>query len=253
MKIINAGLVSAGGISKSFAARMPALLRTIGPIKATSVRVSRRIANSLRAGYPVEHYQALGDCALLWIALPEAALDRVLGELSREPSLARKMIIVCGAARASRNLPFCSATLDAVPGDERVLVAEGDAPALRELRRLAAAERRTLIEIPSDAKSSYLAGVHLASNLLLPFFGAAVETLRYAGFSRTQATHIAEGLGARTLRSYAKAGKKAWNGAIAIDLRASCERDLLVLRDTDPVHAALYQRGIEQALDYFKE
>jgi len=45
-----AGLVGAGGVGRSFLARMPALLERIGPVKGASLRVSRRIANGLRAG-----------------------------------------------------------------------------------------------------------------------------------------------------------------------------------------------------------
>jgi hypothetical protein len=253
MKALRAGLICAGGVSKSFIARLPALLRTVGPVKATSLRVARRIANSLRAGHPVEDYATLNRCALIWIALPEAALDRVLRELSSEISISGKMMVICGTARSSTGLCAGSATLDAIPGDEHTLVAEGDADALRELRRLASAERRRLIEIPAAAKSSYLAGVHLASDLLLPYVDAAVEMLRASGFSRSQATQIAEGLGTGVLRAYAKAGRKAWSGAMTLDLRGSRERDLGAIRGADPIRGALYERGIEQALEYFKE
>jgi hypothetical protein len=145
------------------------------------------------------------------------------------------------------------AALNAIPGDEGTLVAEGHLSAIRELRRLAAADRRRLIEIPADAKPLYWAGVHLASDLLLPYFGAAVEMLRRCGFSRSQATTVAAGLGFRALRAYTKAGPKAWSGATALDLRASRERDLRTIRSADPVRSALYERGIEQALEYFKD
>jgi hypothetical protein len=255
MKTLEAGLISAGGFSKSFLARMPTVLRTLGPVKATSFRVARRITNAARAGHPVETYAALSDRALLWIALPEAALDRVLHELSAEASLAQKMIVICGAARGSATLRAagCVATLDAIPGDEGTLVAEGHPSVLRQIRRIAAAEQRKLIEISPAAKPSYLAGVHLASDLLLPYFSAAVEMLRDSGFSRAQATRIAEGLGARALRAYAKAGTKAWNNATALDLRASRERDLASIRSADSRRARLYERAIEQALEYFKD
>lgn len=255
MNKLEAGLISAGGFSKSFLARMPAVLRMLGPVKATSLRVARRIANSARAGHPVETYAALGDRALLWIALPEAALDRVLHEVASEPSVAEKMMVICATARSSANLHAggCVATLNLIPGDEHTLVAEGNAAVLREIRRIAAAEHRRLIEIPAAAKPSYIAGVHLASDLLLPHFGAAVEMLRSAGFSRTQATRIAEGLGSRALRAYGKAGTKAWSNATALDLRASRERDLAALRAADPVRGELYRRGIEQALEYFRD
>lgn len=103
-----------------------------------------------------------------------------------------------------------------------------------------------MIEIQPGSKTRYLAGVHLASNLALPYFAAAVETLRASGFSRREAARIVETLGTRSLRAYTKAGRKAWNGATASDLRQSLEHDL------DPPLAALYRDGIEQALRYFE-
>ena len=255
MKTLKAGLISAGGVSQSFVARMPALLKTVGPVKATSARVARRIANSLRAGSPVEGYGALNGCPVIWIALPEAGLDRVLREFSAEAPLAGKKIVICGTARPSGSFPELAdafvATLDCVPGDERTLVAEGHPMALREIDRAAVAERRKLIKIAM--KPAYLAGVHFASGLLLPYFSSAVEMLRQTGFSRMEATRVAEGLGSRTLRAYAKAGRKAWSRVAAIDLRASRERDGAAIRAADGPRAALYERGIEQALEYFKD
>ena len=54
-----AGLVGAGGVGRSFLARMPALLERLGPVKGTSLRVSRRIANGLKTGTGVRDYTAL--------------------------------------------------------------------------------------------------------------------------------------------------------------------------------------------------
>ena len=254
MKSLPTGLVSAGGVSKSFLARMPAVLRSIGPVKATSFRVARRIANSLRAGHPVENYSDLRDCDLIWIALPEAALDRALREVSGEVALDGKMVVICASARGSQSVVLPGArvaTLDAIPSEPRTLIAEGDATVLAEFRRIAAAERRKLIAIEPASKASYLAAVRLASDLLLPYFGAAVETLRSAGFSRPEATRIAIGLAGGALRAYAKGGRKAWSSSTALDLRRSRDRDMAAIRATDPVCARLYEQGIQQALEYF--
>jgi len=256
MRTLKTGLISAGGVSKSFLARMPALLNTIGPVKATSFRVARRITNSLRAGHAVEPYSALEKCDLVWIAVPESALDRILAEFSTQAAVHGRMIAICGTARSSSGTGLLRgarlATLNVVPGDERTLIAEGHPSILREFRRLIAAEQRKLIEIEPQGKALYQAGVHLASDLLLPYFSAGVETLRTAGFSRSEAARIAEGLAARALRAYAKAGKKAWRATTALDLRRSRECDLDGIREVDPRRASLYERGMEQALEYFK-
>ncbi len=249
---MNTALVCAGGVNQSFVARMPALLRSIGPVKASSLRVARRITHTLKAGRAVDAYSEL-DAGLIWIAVPEAALDRITLEVAREVAIDDAMIVLCATRRDSlwptalRNRGSRVATLDAIQADEQTLIAEGHTGVLKELQRVASADGRKLIEIQPGSKTRYLAGVHLASNLALPYFAAAVETLRASGFSRREAARIVETLGTRSLRAYRKAGRKAWNGATASDLRQSLARDL------DPPLTELYRHGIEQALRYFED
>lgn len=242
MKRQPAGLVCAGGVTRSFLARMPKLLGSIGPLKATSYRVARRISNSLRAGRAVDTSAALVSCHVIWIAAAEPALDQIAAELP--PGIPT---IVCDTFRDSSRIPIArTATLHAIPPDERTLVAEGDADVIRYLRRVAAADRRKLIEIRTESKPLLLAGMSLATHIALPWIAAAVESLRAAGLSRAEATRIVEQLGERTLRSYAKAGIKAWSPAAATELRRA-----LAVRLPDPRLDNLYRTGIERTLQFF--
>jgi hypothetical protein len=237
VKARRAGLVCAGGVTQSFVARMPALLASIGPLKATSYRVARRISNSLHAGRAVESYSALAACRAIWIVAPESAIDKIAAELP--PGIPA---IVCNTSRVFAR----AATVHAIPPDEQTLVAEGDADAIRYLRRVAAADRRKLIEIPTASKPLFLAGVNLATHIALPWIAAAVESLRAAGFSRIQATRLVEELGGRTLRSYAKAGAKAWSPAAEAELRRAMDANL-----PDPRLSEVYRHGIRRALQFF--
>lgn len=246
-----AGLITAGGIGHSFLSRMPRLLAEVGPVKAASFRVARRIVNSLHAGHAVRDYSGLELCRLIWLAVPEPMLDRAIRELASRGWLEGRMVVLCDSARDSGALGSLHekgarvASLDALPeSDERTLVAEGHADALRELRRLAAAEKRTLIEIQTDCKALYVAGVHLASHLVLPWIGAAVESLRAAGFSRIAATRAVEGMSTHALRAYTKAGRKAWSFTAVESVRA--------IRGADPRLAKLYAEGVAIALRYFQ-
>lgn len=253
------GLIGAGGVTRSCLSRMPVLLGRIGPVKAASFRVARRIANSLRAGKAVVHYADLSSCDLLWVAVPDAGLDRVFRDLASAVPLAGKIVVLYGSTRDSFwPSPLLAggarvATLNSVDeSNEKLFVAEGDPSAMRELRRLIALEKRSLIELRAASKALYLAGTHLASHILLPWIAAAVESLRDAGLSRAEATRLANALGARALRSYAKAGAKAWSPAAAERLRLSVARDIDTIRGADSRLAALYADGVEQALGYFE-
>jgi hypothetical protein len=249
------GLITAGGVSQSFLARMPALLGAVGPVKAASLRVARRIVNSLRAGYAVDDYSALESCQLIWLAVPEAAFDRVTRELVVQIPLENKMIVLCGSTRDSLG-PVTGARVASLnpveKSDERTLVAEGHPDVVRELRRLAVAEKRKLIRVRSGLKPMYLAGIYLATHLTLPWIAAAVESLRAAGFTRAEATRTVEALGNRTLRAYGKAGRKAWSHLTAVDLRRSVEHDLRNISAADPRLAALYAAGVAQTLGFFE-
>jgi hypothetical protein len=259
MKPLVMGLIAAGGVNQSFLARMPVLLARIGPVKAASFRVARRIVNTLRAGEAVANYAALAVCDLIWIVVPDVGLDRVTRDLAAATPLAGKTAVLCGSARDSLwPSPLLGGgarvvTLNCVEeSSERLFVAEGEAVAMRELRRIIAAEKRKFIELRTASKGLYLAGVHLATHLLLPWIAASVESLRDAGLSRIEATHIASALGGRALRAYAKAGPKAWSPEAAHHLRLSISRDLDTIRGVDPRLAALYADGVELALRYFE-
>ena len=253
------GMIGAGGVNRSFLARMPVLLARMGPIKAASFRVARRIRNSLRAGEAAMDYAALAPCDLIWIAVPDASLERISRELAAATPLAGKIAILCGSTQDSFwPSPLLAggarvATLNCVEeSNERLFVAEGDPVAMRELRRVIAAEKRRLIELRAASKALYLSGVHLVTYLLLPWIAASVESLRDAGLSRTEAIHVANALGGRALRAYAKAGPKAWSPTAAARLRLSIARDLDTIRGVDPKLAVLYADGVEQALRYFE-
>ncbi len=253
------GMIAAGSVNRSFVARMPVLLGSMGPVKAASFRVARRIANTLRAGHAVSNYTAFERCDLIWFAVPDAGIDRVSRDLAAATPLTGKIAVICGSTRDSF-WPGALlaggarvATLNSVEeSGERMFVAEGDPEAMRILRRAIAAEKRKLIELRAASKALYLSGVHLATHLLLPWIAASVESLRDAGLSRVEATHVANALGNRALRAYAKAGPKAWSPSAAERLRLSITRDLDTIREVDPRLAALYAAGVEQALRYFE-
>ena len=253
-----AGLVGAGGVSQSFVARMPALLEHLGPVKGSSLKVSRRMANGLRAGVGVDDYTELAPCDLIWICAPEYLLDSLASELASAIPLLGKMVVLCDVLRDSlwpsplRTAGARIATLNCLPESlERKFVAEGHPRTLAELRKLLARDRRRLIEIRPATKPLYLAGVHLASHLLLPWIAGAAESLRAAGFARSEAVSAVEALGERALRAYGKAGDKAWNRAVAEQLQRAVAEDFETLRQTDTRLAALFSDGGERMLRYF--
>lgn len=252
------GLVGAVGVTRSCLARMPALLDRLGPVKGSPFRVSRRIANGLRAGEGVAEYAAMESCQIILICVPEARLDTVSLELAAAIRLAGKTVVLSEVLRDSlqpsplRTAGARVATLNCMPEtDERGFIAEGHAAAVSELRRLLALDQRKLIELLPATKPLYLMGLHMGTHLLLPRIAAAVESLRAAGFTRTEATRAVSAFGEAALRGYDKTGAKAWKAAAAERMQGAIARDLAVIRQTDPRLAALFLQEAEQTLRFF--
>jgi|GEM_PF-1171074 len=253
-----AGLIGAGGVNQSFLARLPAVLEQLGPVKGSSLKVSRRIANGLRAGFGVDDYQELAPCRLIWILAPETALDFITTELASAVPMMGKTVVLCDALRDSlRPSPLRTTgarvvTLNCMPESaERKFVGEGHPAALVELRKLLAMDRRKLIELRPACKPLYFAGAYMGSQLLMPWIAGAADSFRAAGFSREEAVGAVEALGVRALRGYAKAGDKAWNRATAERLQRAIAPRAETLRFTDTRLAALFSDGSDRMLRYF--
>jgi hypothetical protein len=253
-----AGLIGAGGVNQSFLARLPAVLEKLGPVKGSSLKVSRRIANGLRAGFGVDDYCALAPCGVIWILAPETSLDFIAAELACAVPLTGKTVVLCDALRDSlRPSPLRTAgarvvTLNCLPeSSERKFVGEGHPTALAELRKLLALDRRKLIELRPATKPLYFAGAYLGSQLLMPWIAGAAESFRAAGFSRDEAVGAVEALGVRALRAYGKAGDKAWDRTTAERLHRAIARDLDTLRFNDSRLATLFSDGSDRMLRYF--
>jgi hypothetical protein len=257
------GLVCAGGVNQTFLARMPALLRRLGPIKTSSFRVSRQTANSLRAGYAASHYSALEPCQLILVSVPESRIECVLREMAartpiREASCSKNMVVLCGCVRDSltpnplHGTGARIASLNLIPDSrEQIFVAEGHPETVRCLRALFTQSKRKVIVLKPGTKPLFFAGIHAGAPLLLPWIALGIASLRAAGFSRSEAVMVGEILGVRALRKYAKAGAKAWNSETESFLRGALDTDIPAIRSRDPRLAELYEQGIRLALAQF--
>jgi len=254
------GLVCAGGVNQSFLARTPALIGGLGPIKGSSLRVSRRIANSFRLGSGVDDYIAFKNCGLILISVPEANLDTISAQLAGAVPLQGRHVVLCDLKRDS----FCPsplrtsgarvATLNCLPeSQERTFVAEGNPALVARLRKLLAQDRRKLIELEPVTKPLYWFGVFLGGFMPLPWIAGAVESLRAAGFSREEATNVVEEMTNRAVRGYTRAGNKAWNRAEGMRLHQEIRKNFDTIRFTDSRLAALYLANLEGLLQIISQ
>lgn len=209
-------LVGAGAVSRSFLAQLPAVAEHLGPVKSVSYRLASRIANAMRAGYPVADYPDLDRVQIVLISMPCRSLSRTVSELAEAAvSWRGKTVILCDANEDRGALALlaakgaATASLMPLEGfDGKRLLIEGDRVALAAARRLLGGGEIRFVEIRERSKAAYLAGIRFLTTLSAPMFSAANDCFRSAGLGSKLAAQIIENLGERTLRSYLSAGRK---------------------------------------------
>lgn len=212
------GLIAVGATGQAFLARLSGVRDRLGPVHSPTRRAASRIVNSLRAGIAVTDLAVFSRCAIVLIAVPDAALAATLSAMfAAKVNWARKTIVLCNSLRDSTALSQVRdrgahiASLDIVPSTEQIrFVAEGDAAAISELRRILG--RANLLVLEGGGKARYQAGILFATELTLTFAAGAVESLRAAGLTRPQSVAIVESLVTQMARSYGKAGPRSSAG-----------------------------------------
>jgi predicted short-subunit dehydrogenase-like oxidoreductase (DUF2520 family) len=225
-------LVGAGPVSRSFLARLPAVAEHLGPVKGFSFRLASRMANALRAGFPVADYAALDHSRMILLWQPPRSLGRVLAELAAAPiDWRHKTVILCAAEGDSSALAVlaalgaATASLAPLGGfDTNRILIEGDRPALAAARRLLAHGEVKVVELRRGTKAVYLAGITFLSTFPAPLLAAAGDCLRLAGLNSQLANQVVDRLSQQALRTYLRGGRKAWAETEARAELAALER-----------------------------
>jgi predicted short-subunit dehydrogenase-like oxidoreductase (DUF2520 family) len=255
-----AALVGAGRLSTSFLSRLPGLIDYLGPIKAQTYRLASRLANNLRAGYSVKTYEELDDSRIILIAVPDPDLRKTVDDLARAKVHWRgKVAVVCGTSSDSNQLGAlmsagaATASLDEIDGFEgSKYVAEGHNRALREIRRLIERNGAKMLQLRPRQKAVYAAGVSFATSLITPLIEASFECLSRAGLTPARASSVIGTLVERSVRGYAKAGKKAWSGPLAHGYSVEAMRQADALARIDPLLSEYFEQNCRFALRLLK-
>jgi hypothetical protein len=257
-KSLKLALVLSGPVRRYPVTRLRNLAEHLGPVKAQSYRQASRIANALRAGYPVHEYKELARSRVVLLCAPEkkfAALAAELGSAALE--WRRKVVVICGgpfdsgslAELAARGAEIASVHCLEEAQQPRFLV-EGDRLAVRYARRLIEGGGGIAIEIRRNYAGVCAAGVAFASWLLLALVDAAAVCFRQAGLAPRKAGAIVERVGQRTLRAYLKAGRRACRVLATAEERTAFHYQLESLRKAQPELAGLFLELAGLALNH---
>ena len=240
-------MIGQGGLAFSYLGRLSSFLNALVLVKGTNERTSSRLRNALRAGKWVNDYKELARCRILWIAVSDDSLPRILKDLASQLSLSNRTIVLCNTPRDSGMFPLLAekgakiATLYLMPqSDERIFILEGDPAVVKELQEMLEADNRKTIELKPGTKPMYISGLHLCAHLVLPFAGAAVESFRLAGLTRSQATLAMMAIAGNALRSYVRGADKALPRAEAEQMQNVLDEYRGAIRELNPRMAELY-------------
>jgi hypothetical protein len=192
------GLIAAGPVSPALA-RLPDLHTQLGPVAAASVRVASRIANQLKAGQPTRIEQ-LQSTSLLLVSGPESAIPALLNLARDAPwEWQNKTLVLLDTRLEGRDLQEFAgrgaavATLDPIDGFGEVrFCVDGDAAALRQLKRFLGAVRAPYFTLEQGKKQVFSAGLAFTGTLATPLLAAAVDCFRNAGLDPKQAAALEE-------------------------------------------------------------
>jgi predicted short-subunit dehydrogenase-like oxidoreductase (DUF2520 family) len=210
-------LVLTGQVRRYPLARLSSLMQHLGPVKGVSYRQASRIANTLRAGYPVKHYEDLGRARALLVCAPERQTPALVEELAAaELDWSRKVVLLCSGsldsshlgALAERGAEVGSVHVLEEPEPTRFFI-EGDRLAVRWARRFIEAGGSIAVEIERGSTGVCAAGESLATWLLLAVLDASARCFRRAGLTAGGAGPIVARLAHRAVRSYLKGGRRA--------------------------------------------
>lgn len=249
------GLLAAGPVSRNGVARLPAVRNKLGPVKAPSFRVARRMVNTWRSGYAVREYQELENSRVLLIDVPADELEQTVNDLVQSAwDWHARTVLLWSGERDSSALAALAAlgaetgSVHVVPGFEgKRLTAEGSRAAVREVKRLFVKDGWRVMELEAGRKPLYRAGLSFVDLLPISLLQASVDTLMDAGLSYVEAVDIGVAQMQRALRSYVSTGRRAWPAAAAMEGEAADQ-----LAAYRPKLAEFYRTSLEHGISVFR-
>ena len=247
------GLLAAGRMTESSLAKLPALVRAIGPIVAANRRLASRYANVLRAGWAADPAELL-NCRLVVV---QAKQDEWCALSVRLPRTRCPVALLDDDQDATmqcqlRMAGVAACTMGISPLAKRpVVLVDGDPAAVRAVRVWAAGGGVRCVELKSGGRMSYRAGIVMVSALVTPLVDAATRSLRASGLGQVDSRRIVAHVLGGALRSYDAHGRKGWPNPAAEGRRAAIAAQCKALNGGEYGLGPLYSHVLTACLEYY--
>lgn len=247
------GLMAAGGMTESALARLPSLVRAVGPIVAANRRLASRYANVLRAGWAADPAELM-DCRLIVLQAKPAEWDGLLSRLPHERCTLALLdedsdVSLLAPLRAA-GAAVCSVAVSPLAARPLMLL-DGDAAAVRAVRAWASDGGVRCVEMKPRGKALYCAGMMTVSALVTPLVDAATRSLRASGLSQVEARLVVSHVMGGALRSYDAHGRKGWPNPAASGRRAVVAEQCRAVAKADAALGRLYASVLTACLDFY--
>jgi hypothetical protein len=210
------GMVGAGGVSAGLIGQLPRNATALGPVGGVSFRVASRIANTLKAGWPVRSLDELDGMRLILFHSPPEQFDVLLEALAaaRIQWQGKSLVFCdCEAVRAAttrfHELGASVARIRTCGLPGRLLV-EGAAPALTLASSLVRELRFKPVVIDEGCEALFDAAVTLGTAAITPLIDAVARILRHCGVRDAESVQLATALFVKTAGEYAHSGRQSW-------------------------------------------
>lgn len=209
------GLVVEGNTTHSSVLRLSSMPAELGPVKAAAPRLASRACRLLHGGFPVENYEELQAARLILIHVPDAAAARIISEISNADLAFKNLnFVLCESwltldvLEPLRLRGASVATLfNALCVQRNWFIVDGQAPAVRNVRRLIERSQCRVLEIEGNTKHLFFVAELLTSALPAKLLIAAQQALRASGISGNHLYSLLDQLAEKTLRDIGKGGR----------------------------------------------
>jgi predicted short-subunit dehydrogenase-like oxidoreductase (DUF2520 family) len=222
-KQMRVGLVVEGSATSSALLRLASLRDELGPVKAGGLQVARRVSNFLKAGYAVAEYRELEGAQLIMLRLPDSQTLRVVTELSESGLLFSEVsIVLCESWLTTdvliplrRKGAQIASLMNVGDLSENFFVVEGDAAAVRRVKRLLTRSPARVIELRAGTKPLYFAANLLSTAITIPIFQLAQQALRESGVLGNDLALLTAAWGDLFHDRVRKGARGTWGGPLA--------------------------------------
>ncbi len=262
--MLQVGLIGAGRVGRTLTKLLPREQFHVGPVIGRTPTAARRSVREMGYGTPAANVNALSDCDVVLLAVPDAAVERVVDQLvaARVP-LAKSVVLQTSRLHDSKELARLR-LLGATVGSLQPLFVvrrpmpsladfccaiEGDTKATRMARKMIRSWDGEFQLVQAEQKLHLGIACSIVADFVPGLLEMAVQQLSVAGFLKKRSLWALSRVLDSAFQEYCRAGRRARVGPLLCSEPAVVERYIERLSQHDPLAADAYRCTARMTLE----